>query len=203
MSTDSRTVVLATGNEGKVREMQALLETLGITVKPQSAFNVTEADETGLTFVENAILKARNACQQTGHPAIADDSGLEVDALGGQPGIYSARFAGPTASDADNNQKLLNSLDGLTSSERSARFRCVLVYMRHAKDPAPIICQGVWNGRILHKPAGDGGFGYDPLFWVEQHGCSSAELSKAQKNAISHRGQALTALLAALQQHLV
>lgn len=194
------TVVLATGNAGKVREMQALLEQAGISVRAQSDFAVTEAEETGLTFVENAILKARNASRQTGLPAIADDSGLEVDALGGEPGIYSARFAGAGASDADNIRKLLNSLEGLPQSERSARFRCVLVYLRHAGDPAPLICQGTWEGRILHTPSGDGGFGYDPVFWIEALQCSSASLSKDDKNRLSHRGQAMRMLLEQLQQ---
>lgn len=197
--TPLKTVILATGNPGKVKEMQALLATAGYQIQPQSDFEVPAAAETGLTFVENALLKARNACEHTGLPAIADDSGLEVDALGGQPGIYSARFAGADASDADNNQKLLNSLQGLTQDERRARFRCALVYMRHAQDPAPIICEGAWEGRILHSPDGDGGFGYDPLFWVDERQCSAASLSKADKNAISHRGQAMQQLLARLQ----
>lgn len=194
------TVVLATGNAGKVREMQTLLEQAGISVRAQSDFAVSEAEETGLTFVENAILKARNASRQTGLPAIADDSGLEVDALGGEPGIYSARFAGAGASDADNIRKLLNSLEGLPQSERRARFRCVLVYLRHAADPAPLICQGTWEGRILHSPSGAGGFGYDPVFWIEALQCSSASLSKDDKNRLSHRGQAMRTLLEQLQQ---
>ncbi len=198
--TPSQRVVLASGNAGKLKEFQALLANCGLEVLPQSEFNVSDVEETGLSFVENAILKARHACQATSLPAIADDSGLEVDALRGQPGIYSARFAGvDNDRDKANNQKLLNSLEGLAQEERRARFQCVLVYMRHAEDPTPIICQGTWEGRILHQPSGDSGFGYDPLFYVPEQQCSAAELSKAEKNAISHRGQALQQLLARLR----
>ncbi len=192
-------VVLATGNKGKVRELSAILADAGITVQPQSDFAVPEAEETGLTFVENAILKARNAAAHTGLPAVADDSGIEVDALNGAPGIYSARYAGKEADSADNNAKLLEVLKGLPESQRTARFRCVIVYLRHADDPSPIIAEGAWEGRILEAPRGEGGFGYDPLFFVPTHGCSSAELPPEEKNRISHRGLAL----AELKQRLV
>lgn len=191
-------IVLASGNRGKLNEFQQLLQGCGFEVLPQSDFNVPEAEETGLSFVENAILKARNAARHTGLPAIADDSGLEVDALKGQPGIYSARFAGPEASDADNNHKLLKLLEGVEGPNRSARFQCLLVFMRHEHDPVPLVCQGSWEGRILHQPQGDNGFGYDPLFYVPEQQCSSAELSPETKNRISHRGQAMTKLLGCL-----
>jgi len=193
-------IVLASGNKGKLKEFQQLLGQVGFEVLPQSDFDFPEAIEDGLSFVENAIIKARHACQQTGLPAMADDSGLEVDALRGQPGIYSARFAGEDATDADNNQKLLDSLKGLPSQERSARFHCVLVYMRHSEDPTPIICHGQWEGQILQQLSGNNGFGYDPLFYVPELDCASAELSKAEKNKISHRGKAMQALLAQLRQ---
>jgi len=193
-------IVLASGNKGKLKEFQQLLGQVGFEVLPQSDFDFPEAIEDGLSFVENAIIKARHACQQTGLPALADDSGLEVDALRGQPGIYSARFAGEDATDADNNQKLLDSLKGLPSQERSARFHCVLVYMRHSEDPTPIICHGQWEGQILQQLSGNNGFGYDPLFYVPELDCASAELSKAEKNKISHRGKAMQALLAQLRQ---
>ena len=191
-------IVLASGNAGKVREINQILSGLDIEVLPQSEFDVPEAEETGLTFVENAILKARNAASHTGLPAIADDSGLEVDALHGAPGIYSARYAGPDATDADNNRKLLEALRDVPQNLRSARFQCLMVYLRHAEDPTPLICQGTWNGRILEAPRGDNGFGYDPLFHVPTHDCSAAELPAAEKNRLSHRGQALRALVEAL-----
>lgn len=191
-------LVLASGNKGKLAELQHMLADSGIEVVSQSAFDTPEADETGLTFVENAIIKARNACVYSHLPAIADDSGLEVDALNGQPGIYSARYAGPGATDADNNTKLLDALSGLPEAERTARFQCVVVLMRHAEDPTPLICQGSWEGRILEQPSGTNGFGYDPLFFVPERGCSSAELDKADKNQISHRGQAMAQLITRL-----
>jgi XTP/dITP diphosphohydrolase len=187
-------IVLASNNAGKVREINQLLEGAGIRVVPQGDFGVPEADETGLSFVENAILKARNAAQHSGLPAIADDSGIEVDALHGAPGIHSARYAGPRASDADNVAKLLHALDSVPESERDARFQCVLVYLRHAADPTPLICQGTWEGRILRAPRGANGFGYDPVFFVPTHGCSAAELDSTVKNDLSHRGQALRRL---------
>ncbi len=192
--------VLASGNAGKLREFKRLLADAHIEVEPQSGFDVPEAEETGLSFVENAILKARNAARHSGLPAIADDSGLEVDALNGAPGIYSARYAGPGCSDADNNQKLLRELSGVKEEDRSARFQCVIVYLRHAEDPTPLICQGTWEGRILNAEQGDNGFGYDPLFFVPDTGCSSAELDPDTKNRLSHRGQALRQLLAVLSQ---
>jgi XTP/dITP diphosphohydrolase len=193
----SKTIVLASSNAGKVREFNQLLGDLQLEVVPQSQFNVADADETGLTFVENAILKARNAAQHTGLPAFADDSGLEVDALHGAPGIYSARYAGPNASDTENLEKLLAMLKDVPEEQRGARFQCVLVYLRHALDPTPLICQGTWEGRILTAPRGTSGFGYDPVFFVPTHACSAAELPAETKNALSHRGQALRQLLAA------
>ncbi len=191
-------IVLASSNPGKVREINQLLAGLDIRVRPQSDFGVQDAEETGLTFVENAILKARNAASHTGLPAIADDSGLEVDALHGAPGIYSARYAGPGASDEDNLQKLLAELGDLPEAQRTARFQCLMVYLRHAADPTPLICQGTWEGRILSAPRGENGFGYDPVFYVPTHDCASAELAPEVKNALSHRGQALRKLVAAL-----
>jgi XTP/dITP diphosphohydrolase len=194
-------IVLATGNRGKLAEFQLLLQDSGIAVLAQSQFDVPDCDETGLTFVENAILKARHAAQITGLPALADDSGLEVDALQGAPGIYSARFAGATGGDADaaNNRKLLELLHAVPEAERSARFQCVLVFMRHARDPAPLICQGSWEGRILASARGAHGFGYDPLFFVPTQSMSAAELPAQLKNHISHRGQAMAQLLTPLQ----
>ncbi|PLY17064.1 MAG: non-canonical purine NTP pyrophosphatase [Sedimenticola sp.] len=191
-------IVLASNNAGKVREINQLLAEQAITVVPQLEFDIPEAEETGLTFVENAILKARNAARHSGLPAIADDSGIEVDALKGAPGIYSARYAGPGSSDQDNNQKLLTELAEVAQEQRTARFQCVMVYMRHAEDPTPLICQGTWEGVILNEPQGDNGFGYDPLFFVPMEGCSSAQLSPEAKNRLSHRGQALRKLLEAL-----
>lgn len=195
-------VVLASGNKGKLREINHIIGGLGMEALPQSDFNVPDADETGLSFAENAILKARHAAQLTGLPAIADDSGLEVDALKGAPGIYSARFAGVGASDADNVKKLLADLEAVPEAERTARFQCLMVFMSHAEDPTPLICQGSWEGRILFAPQGENGFGYDPVFWVPDEQCASAELTPEVKNRISHRGQALAGLLAALQKRV-
>ncbi len=194
----SRKIVLASNNPGKVREFNQLLAGLHLSVVPQSDFEVTEAEETGLTFVENAILKARNAARFTQLAAIADDSGLEVDALHGAPGIYSARYAGKGAGDKANLLKLLEDIKNVPDEKRSARFQCVLVYLRHEHDPTPIICQGTWEGRILHAPVGEHGFGYDPVFFVPTHHCSSAQLPPEVKNELSHRGQALRALVSAL-----
>ena len=191
-------IILASSNPGKVREINQLLAGLDLHVQPQTDFGVPDIEETGLTFVENAILKARNAAQHTGRPAIADDSGIEVDALNGAPGIYSARYAGIGASDQANLEKLLTELGDLPEEKRTARFQCLMVYMRHANDPTPLICQGSWEGRILFKPQGENGFGYDPVFYVPSHDCSSAELAAEVKNSLSHRGQALRKLLAAL-----
>lgn len=188
-------IVLASGNAGKLREFQQLLANCGFEIAPQSDFFSESVEETGLTFIENAILKARYACQRSGLPAIADDSGIEVDALHGRPGIYSARYAGAGATDADNNAKLLQELEGVPLEQRTARYHAVLVFMRHAQDPTPIVCQGVWEGAILFEPRGEGGFGYDPLFYVPSHHCAAAELEKAEKNQISHRGKAMRELL--------
>ena len=191
-------IVLASSNQGKVREINQLLAGLELQVRPQGEYGVIDAEETGLTFVENAILKARNAALHTGMPAIADDSGLEVDALAGAPGIYSARFAGEGASDQENLEKLLIELEAVPAEQRTARFQCLMVFMRHASDPTPLICQGTWEGRILFAARGDNGFGYDPVFHVPTHDCSSAELPAEIKNSLSHRGQALRQLVAAL-----
>ena len=199
MSGEHRQIVLASGNQGKLREFQHLLANLNIDMLPQSQFNVDSVEETGLTFVENAILKARHAAKISGLPAIADDSGIEVDALNGQPGIYSARYAGEDASDAENNAKLLKNLEGLPETQRTARFHCVLVYLRHADDPTPLVCHGTWEGRILEAPSGDRGFGYDPLFYVPSEGCSAADLPKEVKNSISHRAVAMVKLAEQLQ----
>lgn len=188
-------VVLASSNAGKVREFMQLLAGVGMDVRPQSEFNVPDADETGLTFVENAILKARNAAELTGLPAIADDSGIEVDSLQGQPGIYSARYAGIGAGAAACNQKLLYELKGVPEARRTARFRCCIVMLLHANDPSPIIAEGTWEGRILEKLSGDQGFGYDPLFFVPTHNMAAAQMDPQEKNRISHRGQALQHLL--------
>ncbi len=191
-------IVLASNNKGKVREIGQILAGLQLEVMPQAAFNIEEAEETGLTFVENAIIKARHASAKAGLPAIADDSGLEVDALNGAPGIYSARFAGNGASDEENLQKLLTELDKVPDEKRTARFQCLMVYMRHAQDPTPIICQGTWEGIITRTPSGEHGFGYDPVFFVPTHNCTSAELAPEVKNQLSHRGQALCLLAEAL-----
>ncbi|MCK4743410.1 MAG: XTP/dITP diphosphatase [Sulfuriflexus sp.] len=186
--------VLASNNKGKLREFNDMFASMSINVLPQSEFDIEEVEETGLSFVENAILKARNAALHSGLPAIADDSGIEVDALQGAPGIYSARFAGVGASDADNLKKLLDELKGVPTEKRSARFQCLLVYMRHANDPTPVICQGTWEGVILEAPQGKNGFGYDPVFWVPEKNCSSAQLDADVKNSMSHRGKALQLL---------
>ncbi|RLA02359.1 MAG: non-canonical purine NTP pyrophosphatase, RdgB/HAM1 family [Gammaproteobacteria bacterium] len=192
-------IVLASGNKGKLREFAQLFAPMNIEVVPQSEFNVPEAEETGLTFVENAIIKARNAAEHTGLPAIADDSGIEVDYLLGAPGIYSARYAGTDASDLDNLNALLAALGGVPDNERAARYQCLLVMMRHSKDPTPLICQADWQGQILTSPVGKGGFGYDPIFWVPETKCSAAELSSEQKHAISHRGKAIRQFMAEFQ----
>lgn len=188
-------IVLASGNAGKLNEFQQLLVDCDIEVIPQSDFSVPEVEETGRTFVENAILKARCASHYSGLPAIADDSGLEVDHLKGAPGIYSARFSGEDATDIRNNQKLLELMQDVPEEQRTARFQCLLVYLRHPDDPTPLICQGTWEGRILFEPQGENGFGYDPLFLVPEHNCASAELPKIVKNQISHRGKAMAQLL--------
>ena len=192
-------LVLASNNAGKLREFAQLFSPLGIELLPQSAFNVAEADEPYVTFVENALTKARHCALATGLPSLADDSGLCVSALNGAPGVFSARYAGAPKSDARNNDKLLAQLQGKT--DRRAHYVCVLVLCRHADDPQPLIAEGEWHGEILAAPRGNGGFGYDPLFFVPSHGCTSAELDADEKNRISHRGIALQSLLQRLQSN--
>ncbi|ASG02679.1 XTP/dITP diphosphatase [Vibrio anguillarum] len=193
-------IVLATGNQGKVREMADLLVDFGFDVVAQTELNVPEAEETGTTFIENAIIKARHAAKITGLPAIADDSGLEVDYLQGAPGIYSARYAGENASDQQNLEKLLAAMEGVPDEQRTARFHCVLVFMRHENDPTPLVCHGTWQGRILHQAHGSNGFGYDPIFFVPEDNCASAELLPARKKQLSHRGKALKMLFKTLNE---
>lgn len=193
-------LVLATGNPGKRREMAPLLAPLGLEIVTQGELEIAGAEETGLSFVENALLKARHAARESGLPAIADDSGLAVDALNGAPGIYSARYAGADADDAANNRKLLAALEGLPEERRTARYHCLLVYLRHAEDPVPVIAEGHWEGRIAAAPQGSGGFGYDPLFYLPELGCTAAELPAEEKNRRSHRGRALSALIAQLRE---
>jgi XTP/dITP diphosphohydrolase len=188
-------LVLATGNPGKTRELRILLQPLGIELVSQAEYGVVDCEETGLSFVENAILKARNAAEQTGLPALADDSGLEVDALQGQPGIYSARYAGPDGDDLANNRKLLAAMQAVAEPGRGARFRCVMAFLRHARDPSPLLTEGTWEGSIARDLAGSGGFGYDVLFHVPGYGVTSAELPAEVKNALSHRGQAVRAMV--------
>ncbi len=193
-------IIIASGNKGKLREFNQILQKFAFEVTPQSQHQVPEVAETGLSFVENALIKARNAVQHTGFPAISDDSGIEIDALDGSPGIYSARFAGENATDDDNNKLLVKKLTNIAEEERTARYHCVIVYMQHANDPMPLICQGSWEGKILLKPRGQNGFGYDPFFYVPTHNCTAAELLPEVKNQLSHRGQALRALQMRLQQ---
>ncbi|MEO9654267.1 RdgB/HAM1 family non-canonical purine NTP pyrophosphatase [Marinomonas sp.] len=190
----NKTIVLASNNAGKIKEFNVLLADMGWQVKPQSEFAVSEADETGLSFIENAILKARHACASTGLPALADDSGIEVDYLNGAPGIYSARFAGHHGDNDANNRLLLEKMQGVPELERTARFHCVLAYLRHKDDATPLIFHGVWEGRILDTLEGAEGFGYDPVFYVPECGCSAASLPKEIKNQISHRAKALKQL---------
>lgn len=199
MKKAMKKAVLASSNPGKLRELNVLLAPLQVTLVPQSDFGIPDAEETGLTFVENAILKARHAAAASGLPAIADDSGIAVDHLGGAPGIYSARYAGKNATDGENLALLLDNLAGVPESQRGACFKCLMVYMRTATDPAPVIAEGTWEGRILFAPQGENGFGYDPVFHVSTHGCSSAELPSDVKNAISHRGQAVGELIRLLE----
>jgi XTP/dITP diphosphohydrolase len=196
---DNQIVVLASGNAGKLRELAKVLAPLDVILKPQAQFNVPDVEETGFSFVENAIIKARAAAQHTGLPSIADDSGIEVDHLNGAPGIYSARYSG--AGDEANNVLLLQELGEIPEEQRSARFQCVLVYMRHALDPMPLICQGSWEGFILSEARGENGFGYDPLFYLPDYQCSSAQLDPSIKNRISHRAKASRLLFDALRQH--
>jgi XTP/dITP diphosphohydrolase len=197
-------IVLASGNAGKVRELNHMLTGFSIEVVPQTQFKIPEAIEDGLSFVENAIIKARHAAKLTGLPAIADDSGIEVDALNHAPGLYSARYAGEGANDQKNNDKLLRELAGVAEADRTARYQCVLVFMRDGTDPMPIIAQGSLEGRILESPRGSGGFGYDPLFWLPDHGCTAAEISLDEKNKISHRAKAMHVLIRQLTQaHII
>lgn len=192
-------LVLASGNPGKITELTTLLSPLDMQVVSQSEFDVPEVAETGTTFIENAIIKARHAAEITALPALADDSGLVVDALNGSPGVYSARYAGDAATDEQNVAKLIEALAGVPDHQRTAHFVCVLVLMRHAADPTPIICQGKWQGKIAFAPFGDGGFGYDPIFWAPEGNCCAAQLSKVQKNVFSHRGKALVQLKTELE----
>jgi len=194
----STPLILASGNAGKLREFHQLLAPLGFDVRPQAEYDVLEVEETGLTFIENALLKAREASRISGLPALADDSGLEVDALNGAPGIYSARFAGEPRSDARNNARLLERLEEVPEGQRTGRYWCMLVYLRHAEDPVPLIVQRSWEGEILAHPRGEGGFGYDSLFWLPAQAMSVAELPAEEKNRLSHRGRALRALVEAL-----
>ena len=198
----SARLVLASGNAGKLAELGALLADAGRELVPQSALGVDDIEETGLTFVENALLKARHAARATGLPAIADDSGICVDALGGAPGLYSARYAGGHGDSQANIARLLRELDGLPAGQRGARFRCVIVLLRHAEDPEPLIAEGHWAGQVLEAPRGAGGFGYDPVFLDPSLGLSAAELAPELKNRISHRGQALAQLRARLHEAL-
>ena len=197
-SRSSRTLVLASGNQGKLRELTAMLEPLGWTVRPQSEWDMPEAVEDGLSFVENALIKARHAARLAALPCLADDSGLVVDALGGAPGIYSARYAGD-GGDGANCEKLLTAMQDVPDAERSAHFYCAMALVHHADDPAPLIAIGRWDGFITRQPSGAGGFGYDPLFWVPGENCTSAELAPGVKNSMSHRGRALRAMCGLLQ----
>ncbi len=192
-------VVLASNNPGKLRELDAVLRPIGWELVAQGSLGVPEAEETGTTFEANALLKARHAAACTGQAALADDSGIEVDALDGRPGVYSARYAGPQCDDEANNRLLLQELEGVPEEQRGARYQCVIALVRTAEDPAPLLARGAWEGRILEAPQGRNGFGYDPLFYVPTHGCASAELAPGVKNALSHRGMALRALVERLQ----
>lgn len=198
MSTLSK-LVIASANAGKILELQSSLRELDITVIPQGELNIPDIEETGLSFVENSILKARNATALSGLPAIADDSGLEVDFLKGAPGIYSARFSGENATDASNREKLLSLLADVPASERSARYQTVIVFMRHSTDPTPIICQGTWEGQISTEQRGSNGFGYDSIFFVPSSNCHAAELDDETKQRLSHRGKAMSAFLQQLR----
>lgn len=201
MSSSPKDLVLASANAGKIKELQELLGGLGIKIIPQTDLSIPDIEETGLSFVENAILKARNAAKLSNLPAVADDSGLEVDYLKGAPGIYSARFAGEGATDDTNKNKLLELMTDVPVDQRSARYQTVIVYMRHGDDPTPIICQGTWEGTIATESRGDQGFGYDPIFYVTETDCHAAELDKLTKNRISHRGKAIASLLLQLQTY--
>ena len=188
-------IVLASGNLDKVREINALLSNTSYEIVPQSKFNVVEADETGTTFLENALIKARNAAQHTKYPVIADDSGIEVDALNGKPGIFSSRYAGSNASDRDNLNKLIEDIKPLDKKARHARFICSMVFLENMNEKDPIVVEGVWEGYVVANPRGKNGFGYDPIFYIPSLSCTSAELSDDKKNELSHRGQALRLLI--------
>ena len=192
-------ILLASGNQKKLKELSGILSQFSVKLVAQSEYGVSDAVEDGLTFVENAIKKARHACEQTGKPAIADDSGIEVDYLNGAPGIYSARYAGENASDQDNLKQLLSSLQSVEASQRRARYQCVIVYMKHALDPTPLICQASWQGEILTECVGEGGFGYDPIFYCPQSAKTAAQMTPEEKAAISHRGKALSAFKRAFE----
>lgn len=200
MTTYKKRIVLASGNQGKIKELEAILTMLPLEVLPQSHYQIADVDETGLTFVENALLKARNACAITKLPAIADDSGICIQALNKAPGIYSARYAGPMASSKDRIAKVLHEMEGIPIDQRQAHFYCVIVYLEHEKDPTPLIAHGVWEGIILEKPKGEQGFGYDPIFFDPNYQCTAAELTPDLKNKISHRGKALIELIRLLTQ---
>lgn len=195
-----RRVVLASSNPGKLKELSELLDEFSIELVAQSVYRVESVAETGESFVENAIIKARHAARVTGVPAIADDSGICVDALQGEPGIFSARYAGPQASDEDNVSKLLDEMKDVADLHRSARFECAIAFLEHPKDPTPIVCQGSWRGQVLHTPRGKNGFGYDPIFFILETGCACAELDAGTKNRLSHRAQATRHLLAGLRK---
>ncbi len=198
-NTDNNTIILASSNQGKLREFHTMFSGSGMTIISQSEYQIDDAEETGLTFIENAIIKARHASQKTGLPAIADDSGLAIDFLNGAPGIYSARYAGAHGNDKANNQKVLAALAGQPKENRQAKFICALAFLQHAEDPTPILCQAIWEGFILEEECGENGFGYDPLFWVEEKNCSSAQLPSDIKHTISHRAKALDMLFAAIK----
>ena len=200
MKDASTAIVIASSNQGKIKELRSLFPNI-FTLTEQSEFAVPPIEETGKTFVENAILKARNASLFANLPAIADDSGLEVDALNGRPGVHSARYAGPTATDQDNISKLLTQLEGVPHEQRTARFHCVIVFLRHTDDPRPLICEGTWHGYVQTEISGSKGFGYDPVFYVPTHECTAAELNSEVKNELSHRGQALSKLVEKLRSH--
>jgi len=198
-ATDQPALVIASGNAGKLRELQAMLQPLGWQIRSQNEWRIEEAEENGLSFIENALIKARHAAALCGLPALADDSGLVVEALGGAPGLRSARYAGDVADDATNNRKLLEALRGFSAEKRAAHFYCAMAFVRNAHDPAPLISIGQWQGTIMQAPRGSGGFGYDPLFWLDQQQCSSAELPAEEKNRLSHRGLALAGMVEQLR----
>lgn len=193
-------IVFASSNSGKINELQTMLDEFQYQIIPQASLGIDDVNETATTFVENALLKARHACQQSGKAAIADDSGLVVNVLDGAPGVISARYSGKHATPEKNIEKLLIEMQDVPAELRHAHFHCVLVYLEHADDPAPLICEGIWHGTILHRPTGIKGFGYDPVFYIEEERCSAAELSLERKNQISHRGQALRSLMQKLKE---